>query len=80
MGLKHVAESHERSDRLKQGWAPVQESSTGAVHPKVAEAAYREYSRLYGTDQSLSRMNQRGGFGWSELVEFLYSQIEKTDV
>lgn len=34
----------------------------------LAEIAYDDYSRQYGTDQSLERMYERGGFGPWELV------------
>src|SRR5688572_23577436 len=37
----------------------------------VAEIAYRYYSHKYGTDQSLERLAERGGFGRDELAEFL---------
>lgn len=33
----------------------------------VAEKAYGEYSRLYGSGQSLERLAERGGFGWGEM-------------
>jgi hypothetical protein len=35
----------------------------------LAEIAYAAYSSSYGTEQSLERMAERGGFGW---VEFGY--------
>ncbi len=62
----------------RRGWAPVQETlRAGSVRPEIAEVAYREYSRLFGTDQSLARLNQRGGFDWAELVEFLYAEVTR---
>jgi len=33
----------------------------------LAERAYADYSRRYGTDQSLERLAQRGGFGPKEM-------------
>ena len=33
----------------------------------LAERAYVDYSRRYGTNQSLERLAQRGGFGPTEL-------------
>jgi hypothetical protein len=35
------------------------------------EAAYRDYSKRYGTAQSIERLNDRGGFGYAELVDHL---------
>lgn len=37
----------------------------------LAERAYVDYSRRYGTDQSLERLAQRGGFGLKELDMFV---------
>jgi hypothetical protein len=37
----------------------------------IAELAYVEYSRRYGTLQSLERLAERGGFSRAELVAFL---------
>ncbi|MBE4747763.1 hypothetical protein G4177_06165 [Corallococcus sp. ZKHCc1 1396] len=33
----------------------------------LAERAYADYSRRYGTSQSLERLAERGGFGPTEL-------------
>lgn len=33
--------------------------------------AYAAYSARYGTSQSAERLNERGGFGYGELVMFL---------
>lgn len=43
----------------------------GCVPWGIAEAAYATYSKWYGKDQSLERLAERGGFGWSELVSLL---------
>lgn len=37
----------------------------------LAEIAYREYSKQYGTKQSLERLAERGGFGRKELMYLL---------
>ena len=37
----------------------------------LAEEAYKYYSEKFGTDQSLERLNERGGFGREELICFL---------
>lgn len=35
----------------------------------TAKEIYMIYSELYGTDQSLDRLAERGGFGWAEVAE-----------
>lgn len=42
----------------------------------TAELAYREYSRRYGTQQTLERMAERGGFGVWEIIDLLASQLK----
>ncbi|NBD09258.1 hypothetical protein [Corallococcus silvisoli] len=37
----------------------------------LAERAYAVYARRYGTDQSLARLAERGGFGPGELDMFV---------
>lgn len=37
----------------------------------LAEVAYAEYAKRYGTRQSLERLNERGGFGREELLDLL---------
>lgn len=37
----------------------------------LAEEAYKYYSEKHGTDQSLERLNERGGFGREELLNYL---------
>ena len=37
----------------------------------TAEKIYKVYSELYGTQQSLERLAERGGFGWTE-VSFMF--------
>lgn len=54
---------------------PLQTSRHAPTGPRqipwsVAEIAYGEYSRRYGTGQSLQRLAERGGFGWCEMDEF----------
>jgi hypothetical protein len=45
----------------------------------VAAEAYKEYAAQYGTGQSLARLNERGGFGWSELAILLYERIKRLE-
>lgn len=51
----------------------------GQVPWCVAELAYAEYSRLYGTDQSLQRLADRGGFSWCELVWLLRGNCSRSE-
>ncbi len=44
---------------------------------KTAEIIYEMYSTLHGNRQSLERLAERGGFGWSE-VEHLQKQFNKS--
>ena len=41
----------------------------------IADRAYREYSRRFGTEQTLERLAERGGFGWVELGWFLAEDL-----
>lgn len=43
---------------------------------KLAEIAYVEYARRYGTDQSLERIAERGGFGLLEIADYLLAQLK----
>ncbi|AMV25489.1 hypothetical protein VT84_13910 [Gemmata sp. SH-PL17] len=56
----------------KERMFPLQTSRTAPAGPRqipwsVAEVAYGEYTRLYGSSQSLERLAERGGFGWCEM-------------
>ncbi len=42
----------------------------------LAEIAYEYYSGLYGKQQSLERLAERGGFGRLELVRFLRRDVK----
>jgi len=42
----------------------------------LAEVAYTEYVRLYGRQQSLERLAERGGFGREELLDLLKGKVE----
>lgn len=55
-------------------WFPLQTDRQSAPGPmripwSVAEVAYGAYARRYGTDQSLQRLAERGGFSWGEMDE-----------
>lgn len=45
----------------------------------VAEEAYKEYAAQFGTQQTLNRLGERGGFGVSELAILLFERIKKLD-
>ena len=44
----------------------------------AAERAYRTYSRLYGTSQSLDQLAERGGFGFYEFVRLFDGHRDST--
>ena len=56
--------------------APVQIHGYGpkGIPYPIAEEAYKEYAAQYGTQQSLERLCERGGFGWEELATLLYER------
>lgn len=43
----------------------------------VAEEAYKEYSKRYGTEQTLKRLGERGGFGGAEIAILLFERIQR---
>lgn len=55
---QHVWHDHKRSE----------------IRRVITERAYEVYSHLYGTNQSLDRLDERAGFGVGELVAFLYAR------
>jgi hypothetical protein len=57
---------------VTQRWFPIQRG--GKVDWTAAEQAYRDYSKRYGTDQSLERLAERGGFGIVEFCEHYRGQ------
>jgi hypothetical protein len=46
---------------------------------ELAEEAYEEYSKRYGTSQSLERLAERGGFGVEEIVWLLVERIKRIE-
>ena len=44
----------------------------GHLPAEISSKAYEVYSHFYGTGQSLERLNERGGFHVSEIIELLY--------
>ena len=47
-------------------WFPIQRSTPIRWH--LAQRAYDTYARLYGTEQTLERLAERGGFGLQEFA------------
>lgn len=69
------------SDRL----FPIQRECGAKAHPllipwSVAEKAYSVYSAQYGTDQSLERLAERGGFYPAEMDELFPAWRQETDI
>lgn len=64
MSIVHSVQLNYRLRNERNGWVPV----------VVAARAYEVYSHMYGTHQSLDKLNSRGGFGTGELVAFLYAR------
>lgn len=50
---------------------PIQDQKAKPVNWATAEQAYADYARRFGKEQSLERIAERGGFGQSEMIEFL---------
>lgn len=48
----------------------------GQVPWGIAAEAYKVYAKKYRNGQSLERLAERGGFGWSELIALLRSDDE----
>lgn len=44
---------------------------------EVAEMAYEEYKARYGTQQTLERLSERGGFGVWEVIDLLAARIKR---
>lgn len=43
----------------------------------LAEVIYEAYAAQYGTDQSIEKMHDRGGFSWRE-VEIIFSGLARS--
>lgn len=46
---------------------------------EIAQEAYKEYAAQYGTQQSLERLGDRGGFGIGEIAGLLYERIKRLE-
>lgn len=59
--------------------APIQTAREKEVPWDVAAEAYKEYSAQHGSEQTLERLCERGGFGASELAILLYERIKRLE-
>jgi len=62
----------EYGNQFEQKRFPIIGCSKKTIPWSIAEKAYKEYVRKYGTDQSLERLAERGGFGEDELNGLLF--------
>lgn len=65
---------------------PLQVERRGKTKPgpvsvpwSVAERAWVAYAQRYGTEQSVERLAERGGFGWSEMDDLFPGWRDATD-
>lgn len=56
---------------------PIQDRRVTSIKYEYAKLAYTEYALRYGTDQSLKRLGERGGFGIVEVVELLVGLVKR---
>ncbi len=49
------------------------------VHSELVEEAYKEYCQMFGKNQTLERLQERGGFDIVELATFLYMRIKRLE-
>ena len=56
---------------------PVQQEPHSELPRELIEEAYREYADQGHGDQSLARLNERGGFGVGEVLMLLYDRINR---
>jgi len=73
-----IAPGERSGSLIDEKWFPIQgetigrtRRASGRVPWGVAAKAYESYARRYGASQSLERLAERGGFGWSELAWLL---------
>jgi hypothetical protein len=52
---------------------------TPGIPVPIAEEAWKEYAAQGHGDQSLARMNERGGFDAAELAILLYERIKRIE-
>jgi hypothetical protein len=72
MKLKVVEKERDelRQQKVDNKVFPIQQGQPIPWH--VAEIAYRHYAKAYGTDQSMNRLAERGGFGWTEFLHLYF--------
>lgn len=85
-GAKLGCEVCTRRVRAKHPSFPLQMDSDNRVKPgplsvpwPVAEKAWAAYHQRWNSDQSVERLAERGGFGWSEMDTYFPGWREATD-
>lgn len=61
---------------------PVQnhiQAAPGEVPLVIAEEVYKEYAAQFSVRQSLAQLKERGGFGYAEMLTFLYEHIKRIE-
>ena len=58
--------------------APIQ-TGDRSIPFEVAAEAYKEYKAQFSGDQSLAMLNERGGFGSSEIAILLFLRIKRLE-
>lgn len=61
----------------KRGPDGIERVGSFEVPWELAELAYREYARKYGTQQSMERLKERHGFGIHEFASLLNDFFEE---
>lgn len=65
-------------DKQLKAVCPLQGSKENSGIPEpIARLVYEEYSAHYGTTQSFDRIQERGGFGVTEVIAALADIIER---
>ncbi len=76
---------HDRGGNLVETF-PIQISSyadcvkrSSDIPLEIAQEAYKEYAAQFGTQHSLERLGERGGFGVGEIAWLLYDRIKRIE-
>lgn len=75
-----LLEQLDTQQKSKQHMFPLQQYGGGSIPWEVAEIAYREYARRYGTSQSMERLAQRSGFSIGEMDMFYPDWRDAVDI
>lgn len=58
--------------------APIQ-NDVKDIPLEISHEAYKEYKEQFGNEQTLERLNHRGGFGTGELAQLLFDRIKRLE-